>query len=310
MRQVMRLRHLAVSTEASYVGWVVRFAKFLANRKGHGTSESKMEAFLSSLANSGCSASTQNQAFNALLFFYQRVIGVDLGDVQALRAKSPQMIRTAPDVSGVDRLLRSITDVGGYPTRLIVRLLYGCGLRVSEPLNLRIKDVRIRDSLLIIRGAKGGKDRVVGIPCSLASDLEAQLAIAKSVAKRDSLAGIPVALPTLLHKKYPHLRFSEPWAWLFPSHATCADPRSGEVVRWRVHEVNVQRCVRNASRSLGLDITPHHLRHAFATHSLRSGASIRDLQVVMGHSNIETTANYITAEAERIRSPLDALAKS
>lgn len=264
-----------------------------------------MEAFLTQLARQEVSASTQNQAFCALLFLYRECFVVTLGKVESLRAKKPVHLRYAPEENEVRALLAAAHDVSSYPTRLIVHLLYGCGLRVSEPLNLRLKDVLLTESKLVIRAAKGGKDRFVSLPCCLVAEMRAQMEFAKGVAERDRTAQVPVALPGLLAKKYPHWQFSAKWAWVFPSHKPCLHPRTGEVVRWRVHEANIQRCVRAAARPLGLDITPHHLRHAYATHCLNRGGNPRAIQEAMGHSQLETTMGYMHAEALSVRSPLD-----
>ena len=308
LRAVIRLQHLSLSTEQSYVAWVERFSRFLMDHPSGDKPESKMEAFLTQLARQGVAAATQNQAFCALLFFYRNALQVEVGKVDALRAKVPTHLRYAPEQHEVLALLDRVQNVGGYPTRLIVRLLYGCGLRVTEPLNLRLADVLLSESKLVIRAAKGGKDRDVAIPCSLTGELMAQVAIGKAVSESDRLNRIPVKLPGLLASKYPHWQWSPKWAWLFPSHQPCADPRSGLIVRWRCHEANVQRAVKAAARPLGLDITPHHLRHAYATHCLNRGNNVRAIQSAMGHKCLETTMGYLHAEALSVRSPLDVAA--
>ena len=232
-------------------------------------------------------------------------VAVEVGKVDALRAKKPAMLRFAPETHEVMAVLGAARDVGGYPTRLILRMLYGCGLRVSEPLNLRLRDVMLSEGKLVIRGAKGGKDRFVAIPCALHAELRAQVEFAEAAAKVDIAARVPVMLPNLLAKKYPHWQFSPKWAFLFPSRSTCQHPRTGVTVRYRLHEVNVQRSMRDAARPLGLDITPHHLRHAYATHCLNRGGNPRAIQEAMGHSNLETTMGYMHAEAMSVRSPLE-----
>lgn len=306
--EVVRRKHLSYQTERAYEGWLKRYVGFLSSEGHPGkTTEEKLEAFLTSLALGGCAASTQNQAFNALLFFYREVLGQTVGRVDSLRADLPERTRTAPSREDVAALLGRVADVGGYPTRLISRILYGCGMRVTEPLSLRIKDVDLARSQIVIRSAKGGKDRIVAVPCSLMGGLEAQIGVATSLWERDRQNRVPVSLPGLLAKKYPHFQWAKGWAWLFPSHSTCRDPRTGGTVRWRCHEVNVQRAVRTAARSLGLDITPHHLRHAYATHALDSGVNIRALQQAMGHKHVDTTARYCHAEATSVKSPLDSL---
>lgn len=308
LRDVMRRKHLALATEESYVAWLLRFARFISARcPADQLPHQKMEAFLTQLARQGVSASTQNQAFCALLFFYRDVLQVEIGKVDSLRAQKPVHLRYAPEQAEVAQLLAAVQDVGGYPTRLIVKLIYGCGLRVSEPLNLRVKDVLLQDSKLVICGAKGGKDRFVAVPCSLFAELKAQLAHAKAIAARDRASGVPVQLPGLLAAKYPRWQFSPKWAFLFPSHRPVVHPRAGHVCRYRVHEVNVQRCVANAARPLGLDLTPHHLRHAYATHCLNAGQNPRAIQRAMGHANLETTMGYLHAEAMSVQSPLEAV---
>jgi len=303
LRDTIRLKHLANGTEQSYCSWLRRYMRFLVERATQGATEQKVEAFLTQLAKQDVAASTQNQAFNALLFFYRQVLGQSVGKVDSLRAKKEVHLRYAPEMGEVRRLLQSIQDVGDYPTALIVKLIYGCGLRVSEPLNLRVKDVLLADSKLVLCGAKGGKDRFVSIPCSLVNELRAQLDYARAVAEKDRLAQLPVKLPGLLGTKYPHWQFSPKWAFVFPAHRPCEF--RGQTVRWRCHEANVQRCVRQAARPLGLDITPHHLRHAYATHCLNAGQNPRAIQQAMGHSQLETTMGYLHAEALSVKSPLE-----
>jgi len=288
--------------------WLRRFARFVSEECDPlAKPEQKMEAFLTQLARQEVSASTQNQAFCALLFFYREVLKVEMGKVDSLRAKKPVMVRTAPSVDEVRALLAAVPDVGGYPTALLVRMLYGMGLRVTEPLNLRVKDVLLAESRLIIRGAKGGKDRVVALPCSLVPELKAQLKHARAVWEMDKAKGLPVALPGLLAKKFPAWAHSWQWAWVFPAARPCQHPRTGQTVRWRCHEANVQRAVKDSARALGLCVTPHHLRHAYATHVMQRGANIRDVQAAMGHANMETTAGYLTPQALNVLSPLEAM---
>ena len=237
MREVCALRHLSINTEKSYIHWLGRYGFFLKDPKlTLLTAEKKMEAFLTRLAFTGVAASTQNQAFNAILFFYRSVLKKELGPVDSLRAKRPATIRQCPTPAEVHQLLATVSDIYRYPTRLIVHILYGCGLRVSEPLNLRIKDVDLREDRLYVYQAKGNKGRVVPFPKCLRDPIERQMALAKVLAAEDHARGIPVALPGLLAKKYPSAARSERWAWLFPSHTTCYHPRTRTEVRWRCHE--------------------------------------------------------------------------
>lgn len=307
LRQALRRKHLAWSTEQTYTYWLGKYCAWLESRRPAGDSTAKVTAYLTMLAHTDCSASTQNQALQAMLMFYREVVGSELGRVDALRAKRPQTIRYSPTRDEVRDILGAIEDRGGYPTRLIVHLLYGCGLRVNEPLDLRLKDVDLDGSRLTIQHAKGDKSRVVTLPCSLAEPMRRQFAVAVARWEQDAAAGIPVPLPNRLGRKYPRNAFARGWYWLFPAVTTCKHPRTGEIVRYRCLDTNVQRAVRDAATKCRLAgmVTPHCLRHAYATHALQAGAYVRDVQIVLGHSSLETTQGYLHAEAGRVTSPLD-----
>lgn len=308
-RDLMRLQHKSINTEKVYLHWIGKYIDFLLK---HGRqmpdSRSRIEAFLTSLANRHVSSSTQNQAFNAILYLYEQVRKEKIGEIRALRAKRPAHQRQALSRENTMNLLNAVQDRAGYPVRLVVRLLYGCGLRVSEPLNLRIKDVDVTGSRLTIRGAKGGKDRVVRVPCSIMANLAEQIRQAKLQWEMDKKHNLPVEVPGELARKYPGAPFSWQWYWVFPSHQPCEHPRTGEMVKWRMHEANVQRAVKAAAEKCGLAYlaTPHVLRHCYATHVLDRGANIRDLQDALGHAHLETTMGYVHAHADRIISPLEA----
>lgn len=307
---LIRFRHLSINTEKTYCGhirsyidWIVLHGRSLPD------SRARVGAYLTSMAHRGCAVSTQNQAFNALLFLYEQVRREKLPDIQALRAKTPRHTRTALSREQTAALLAEVRDVGGYPVRLVALLLYGCGLRVSEPLNLRIKDIDTAVWRLTLRGCKGGKDRTVIVPQILRPALLRQIDYARAVWKKDRESGVPVEVPGLLARKYPKAPHAWQWFWLFPSHAPCRHPRTGEIVRWRMHEANVQRGVKLAAEKLGLDglATPHVLRHCCATHILDAGGNVRDVQSLLGHSSLETTMIYVHGDGERVRSPLDTL---
>ena len=307
MQEACALQHTALSTEKSYIRCLRHYAAFLQGPQPKSllSTEAKIEAFLTKLAMRGVSSSTQNQAFNALLFFYRFGLKQELGNINALRAKSPPGLRYCPNRTETLQLLAEVNDIHGYPTRLLVHLLYACGLRVCEPLNLRIKDLDLKNRRLFIHQAKGNKGRVIQFPECLTTALEGQLATAKALHLHDLTKRIPVALPGLLAKKYPYAEFADRWAWLFPSKSICRDRRANKLVRWRCHKSNVQLSVRHAAVRCNLQgLTPHNLRHAFATHALQDGAFLCDLQVVMGHTHIDTTMNYVHPEAARVASPL------
>jgi len=308
LRDVVRLKHFSWSTENSYASWLRRFCLYVQKLPAAWSSERKMEAFLSMLAKDDVSASTQNQAFNALLFFYQDCLRQKLKDIDSLRAKRGAFIRRAPSVDEVRALIADVQDASSYPVRLVVKLLYGCGLRITEPLSLRLRDVDLAGSQFIIRQGKGRKDRVVSIPCSVAREIQAQLKFAETIWQRDLAARVPIKLPGLLAKKYPNSQFSKSWAWLFPQLAPCHDPRGGALVRWHQLESTVQRAVKASCRRLQTDVKPHELRHAYATHCLNGGQNPRAIQEAMGHKSLETTMGYMHAEALSVRSPLEVLA--
>jgi integron integrase len=308
MRQVIRRQHKALATEDCYLFWLRRYMAALHQMPAHLTSEKKLERFLTDLAlRCDVAASTQNQALHAILYFYKFVLEQPLANVDALRATRPVHERYAPTVTETQTLLQTIPNQGGYPTNLVARLLYGCGLRVSEPLNLRIKDVDLERRRLCIRGAKGGNDRVINLPQSLIPELRQQMQLARTIWERDRHNRTPLMLPHRLADKYPEYQFSWPWAWLFPAHNTCRDPRSGKIVRYRMHEVNVQRAVKYARRKLDISVLPHCLRHAYASHCLDRGTNPRAIQKSMGHKSLETTMGYTHAEALSVCSPLDTL---
>lgn len=306
LKNVLRRKHFSLSTEESYGNWLKRFCSYIKTLPEPTTREKKIEQFLTALAKDNVSASTQNQAFNALLFFYREVLGVELKNIQSLRAKRPAHVRHAPSREDTLRLIEAIQSESNFEVGLAIRLIYGCGLRVTEPLSLRIKDVDLESGRLFIRGAKGGNDRVVPAPRSTLEDLQKQMKLARVVWRKDVVEKIPVALPGQLAEKYPRSQFSWNWAWLFPAAQPCRHPHSGKKVRWRLHEANVQRAIRKKCDQLGVSILPHELRHAYATHCLNHGANPRAIQEIMGHKSLETTMGYLHAAPAVLISPLDA----
>lgn len=312
MVSFLRLRHYALTTERTYVEWSRRYAAFLVYRRPAGTSEQKFAAYLTHLARDcDVSAVTQNQAFNALRFFYAHGLGQPLGDVRALRARRRVHERMAPSVAQVRALRAAVVDTPHTPARLLVDLLYGCGLRVSEPLELRVRDILWAESQLIIRDAKGAKDRRVPLPCALVAPLRAQLARARLVWQFDRAnhPAVGVSLPHRLAQKYPSMPTAWPWFWVFPAPGHCTHPRTGARVRFHLLDVALQRAVKSAAQATGLHgiVTPHCLRHAYATHQLARGESVKTIQTVMGHVSLKTTAGYLHAEVATASNPLDAL---
>jgi integrase len=309
VRAKVRLRHFSLNTEDSYCGWTARYYDFCVRLPDSMSPERKTEAFLTDLAlRCRVSAKTQNQAFSALLFLYKDVLGRPLGDVEALRAKQPIHERTAPSRDQIRLFRDAVVDRYHTPARLLVDLIYGCGLRVSEPLELRVKDVLWGERQLVIRAAKGGKDRRVPIPTACVEPLHAQIAEARRAWESDraNAPTVGVALPSQLGVKYPTAPFSWQWFWIFPAPGHCDDPRSGERVHYHLLHDSLQRAVREAAIKSGLEglITPHVLRHAYATHSREDIDTLRRL---MGHVSIQTTAGYRHPVIAKATNPLDDL---
>ncbi len=306
------MRHFSPNTEDVYCGWIARYYDFCLRYPLDLAPERKTEAFLTDLArNHRVAARTQNQAFAAVLFLYKDVLGRPLADVSALRAKRSIHVRTSPSRDQIRLFRGAVENTAITPVCLLVDLLYGCGLRVSEPLELRIKDVLWDEGPngnLVLRGAKGGKDRRVPIPRRCAAALRNQMDLAQSVWNwdRKHAPEVGVTLPQSLAEKYPRARFQWQWFWVFPAHEHCTDQRSDRRVRYHILVDSLQRGVQRAATKVGMDglITPHVLRHAYATHSKESLDTLRQL---LGHSSLETTAGYLHPTVDRASNPLDDL---
>lgn len=312
-RERMRLKHLSWNTERDYWAWCVRYYDWLNQDRARWASADprrKLEAYLTHLAvDREVAAATQNHALHALLFLYKEVMKIEIEGVNALRAKRGKHVRHAASWQDCKVLMEHCLDRNGYPVRLLIHLLYGAGLRLKETLNLRIKDLDFSTRRMVLHGAKGNKDRHQMIPESLLPAIATQVKAARAIWERDQEAGVPVKLPNAYGCKNPAAARQWGWAWLFPQHVPCKDPRTGETVRYHLHEKNIQVEVRRVVRVHGLDcmLTPHVLRHSYATHLLERGANPRDLQAAMGHEQLETTMTYLTPEIQRLTDPLQFL---
>jgi integrase len=312
VRGRIRLLHYALSTETTYGHWIGRYYDYCLSLPQSLEPERKAESFLTDLAvRLHVAARTQNQAFAALLFLYKEVLEKPLGEIRALRAKRLVHERISPSRDQVRLLRAAVENTKATPARLLVDLLYGCGMRVSEPIGLRIKDVLWDEGptgQLVIRSAKGGKDRRVPIPAACIEPLRLQIAKAKDIWNDDqrNAPTVGVTLPGRLAIKYPSAPFLWQWFWIFPAASHCDDPWRHIPVRYHLLPENIQRAVQTAARKVGLEglITPHVLRHAYATHSRESLDALRQL---LGHTSIETTAGYLHPVIEKASNPLDDL---
>jgi site-specific recombinase XerD len=311
LRSTLRALAYSLSTERAYCGWVVQYHCFCRKQECTRSDEVIVEQFLFELAvKQRLAAKTQDQAIAALRFLHNHVLERPLGGVDALRAKRPVQEWVAPSPEQIAALRNALKDVGTAPVRLIFDLLYGCGLRVSEPLNLRIRDLLWDRKLLVIRGEKGGKDRLVPLPRACEEPLRAHVDRARRQWEADrstSGPGIGVTVPRQRQNKQPSAPYAWQWFWVFPGPRYCRDPFSGSRVRRPMLPDSLQQAVRSAAITVGLDgwVTPHVLRHAYARHSREP---IEVLRTLMGDCFIATTAANQQTDIDRASNPLDDLA--
>ncbi len=315
-RDLLRLRHYSYRTEQSYLSWIWRFFDYVkgGRRDGGGdcgVAPQDVRDYMAHLAlQERVSASTQNQAFNALLFLFREVLGVGLGDMDKnVRAKRGAKLPVVLSVEETRRLLEACPET----QRLRIELLYGAGLRLMDLCRLRVKDLDFDNGLIIVRQGKGNKDRATLLPDRVVPGLRAHLEQVRELFRADRAAGVgPVYLPDALARKYPNAGTEWKWQWVFPSSKLSTDPRAGVTRRHHIDSSSINRAVRDAARKAGLTklVSPHTLRHSFATHLLLQGTDIRQIQEYLGHANVETTMIYTHVVRElspQAESPLDRL---
>ncbi len=309
LRDVIRLKHYSIRTETAYTQWVKRFVLFHNKRHPQEMGRLEVEQFLTDLAvNKKVASATQNQALNAIVFFYREVMQREVGLLEGVvRAKRPERI---PLVFSRDEIEKVFDQLEGL-NHLMAGLLYGAGLRLMECIRLRVKDVDFDLNQIVIRDGKGHKDRVTLLPQKIVGPLQAQLKKAKALHERDLKEGFgAVYLPFALNRKYPSADLSWGWQYCFPATKRSVDPRSGQIRRHHLSETVLQRGVKRAIRAAGLHkpASCHTFRHSFATHLLEDGYDIRTIQDLLGHKDLQTTMIY-THVAKRggrgVRSPLD-----
>jgi integron integrase len=307
----LRLQHLSRRTEAAYVYWTKRFVRFCGLRHPSELGPVEVRQFLSHLViERHLSAATQQQALSALLFLYRNVLGKSLEALGRLpRGRVPTTLPVVLTPEEVARVLGSLRGTH----RLLGLLLYGSGLRVTECLMLRVKDLDLDRGELTVRRGKGGKDRVSVISKSLREPLRDHLAHVKALHDRDlARGGGWVEVPGGLDAKYPKAGASWPWQWVFPARRTYQDPETGRVRRHHLHESVIQRAMAAAVRASGIGkrASCHTLRHSFATHLLEAGYDIRTVQELLGHRDVSTTMIYthvLNRGGRGVQSPADRL---
>jgi len=291
LRDVTRVRNLAIRTEQTYSEWAERFARFC---KGPFPEDpQRVVAYLEHLALvEKVAPATQAQALNALVFLYRHVLKIELGDLGGY--ERPQARRKLPVVlspAEVDRLLAAMPDMAG----LMARIMYGTGMRLMECVRLRVKDIDWDNGYIDVVGGKGDKSRRVPLPDAYSAELEKHLAERKLQYEKDVAAGFgEVFVQESLLRKSPGLAKSWGWQYVFPAARISTDPRSGRHMRHHVSENVPQKAVTQASRDIGFtkQVSCHALRHSFATHLLRAGYDIRTVQELLGHADVATTMIY------------------
>jgi integron integrase len=309
VRDVIRLKHYSYHTEKQYIDWIKRFILFHNKQHPKNLGRPHVETFLTNLAVEGqVAASTQNQALNALLFLYHNVLEKPLdGNINAVRAKRPKRLPTVLTKEETHLLLDCLS--GTY--RLMAQLLYGSGLRVSECVRLRVKDMDTSNKQIVVRCGKGDKDRITVLPESLLPSLYAHLRRIKRYHERYLANGLGlVYLPPSLERKYPHAGREWIWQYVFPAKRPSIDPRTGIKRRHHLHPSTLQKAVRKSAKLARIPkhVTCHTLRHSFATHLLENGYDIRTVQDLLGHKDVRTTMIYthvLNRGGFAVRSPLD-----
>jgi integron integrase len=309
MRDAIRRRHYSYRTEQSYVHWTKRFIFFSDKRHPRDMGAPEVTAFLTHLARDrDVAVATQNQALAALLFLYKEVLGQALPWLdQIQRAKRPARLPTVLSVAEIRRLLAQMQGTKW----LMASLLYGSGLRLRECLKLRVKDIDFDYRQILVRDAKGGKDRVTMLPQSAIEPLQKHPVRVRALHERDVVSGHgDVELPDAIARKYPRAPYEWGWKFVFPSHKLSVDPRTGVIRRHHVFENYLIRGVKEATRAARITkhVSCHTLRHSFATHLLEGDQDIRTVQELLGHVSVETTMIYTHAlnkGARGVSSPLD-----
>lgn len=311
LRKALRLRQRAYSTEKTYVLWTRSFLTFLGGKPPAQFEGKDILDYLSYLAvEKKVSSSTQDQALNALVFLFRYVLDKNIeNEISAARVRRKQRLPVVLSQNEVERIFACMTGI----THLMAMLVYGCGLRLKECLQLRIKDIDLERGLVMVRSGKGNRDRRTVLPERLKEDLTRQIDAARSLYDKDRLNEVPgVQLPNALERKYPNAGKEWGWFWLFPSKALSVDPLTRKVRRHHIHQATLQKAFKQAvlKAEIPKQASVHTLRHSFATHLLENGYDIRTIQELLGHRNLQTTMIY-THVAERnvlgVRSPLDRL---
>lgn len=309
VKNAIQVRHYSIRTEQAYVRWIKNYIYFHNKKHPNEMGDEEITAYLSHLASTkNVSAATQNQALNALVFLYRKVLEIEVGVFKDLvRAKRPKRL---PVVLSHDEALDVLSNINGMPW-LMASLLYGSGLRVMECVRLRIKDIDYKFKQITVRDGKGKKDRITLLPESLIEPLKEAIEHAKNIHQFDLSEGFgEVYLPYALARKYPNAPVETGWQYIFPASKRSVDPRSNKERRHHISETVVQKAVKKAVRSTDI-VKPascHTFRHSFATRLIEKGTDIRTVQELLGHENVSTTEIYthvLNINKRAVLSPVD-----
>ena len=309
VRQSIRLKGYSIRTEKTYVSWIKQFILFHGKRHPQDMGKPEIEAFLTYLVmKRNVAFSTQNQAFNSILFLYNHVLDVEMPeDINACRSKKPVRV---PTVMTREETLKLIGSMHGTH-QLMAKLMYGCGLRVIECVRLRVKDVDFAMKQIVVRDGKGKKDRITVLPDGAKPLLEEHLVYVKRLHQSDLATGYGrVYLPYALARKYPNADRQWGWQYVFPAKALSKDPRSGMKRRHHLHDSSIRKAIQKAAKLCEIikPVSCHTLRHSFATYLLENGYDIRTVQELLGHKDVKTTMIYthvLNRGGKGVRSPLD-----
>ena len=308
LRDKIRVKQYAYKTEKTYLDWVERFIRFHGLRHPNEMGKTEIESYMTHLAKTNVSASTQNQALAAMLFMYRAMFEREFEGIEAVRAKKSTHV---PTVLTVDEMKRILCRLHGV-YHMIGYMLYGSGMRLMECMRLRVKDVDFELRTITLRDTKSNRDRVTVLPNAVIEPLKLHLARVKAQHDEDLSKGFgSVEMPGALGRKYPNAEYEWGWQYVFPASQYSRDPRSGIVRRHHLYETSVQKAVRKAAKESGIvkPVGPHTFRHSFATHLLQGGTDIRKIQELLGHQDLKTTMVYthVAGIGAGVKSPLDSM---